>query len=108
MKSNFLIFFFLIIFSSCVSINYTEVNKAEEKVELYILQQPTKAYKEIGYIEIFDTSLFHKTKKQSLKQLKQKAIEKGADAIIGIKFSYIYILIFPIPKVEGIAIRFIN
>ena len=107
MKRIFSFLFSIVFFSSCVTTKVSHFEKqGEQKVALFVSKSPEKQYDEIAYIEAVDTSPFHGSKEHLLRKLKEKALHEGADAIVDIKFSYVYILIIPFPTVEGIAIKY--
>lgn len=73
--------------TSCVTTRIANLQKATDKdIEIFITNYPTKEYFEIKYIQA-DGAIFH-TPEILLKNLKEKAIEVGADAIIDIYYGY--------------------
>jgi len=98
-----ILFLFSIALSSCVTVQQTKLKVDDTDVPpIFITNRPTKPYLETTYFEV-SGSIFHSNKKL-LKNLKEKAKKDGVDALVDVKFGYI----FWWPKVTGTGIKYLN
>lgn len=101
-------FFFSFIITSCITTHtaYFKSSKDKKEIEVFMTKLPDMPYEEIAFINA-SGSIFHGSK-SLLRNLKQRAEQENADAIINVKFTYIPWVLVSIPAVEGVAVKYIK
>lgn len=101
-KMKHYIFFLvaLVTFSSCVTVQNVQLVSTAGEPEIFISKKPDKPYTEVSFVEA-SGSIFHSNKKL-LKKLKEKATKDRVDAVVDVKFGYVFWL----PYVTGILIQY--
>lgn len=92
---------FIFCLSGCVTVSVANLQRTSQKeIPVYMVKMPDKEYTELNYLQA-DGTVFT-THEKLLKKLTEKAKKQGADAVINVKYGYV----FWIPFVTGVAIKY--